>query len=309
MSSVLVFGSANMDIQTHVLRHPLPGETIKGENTSYSPGGKGANQAVAATLCGAKVHFIGAVGRDSFGDEMMATMKRAGIDVDGMIRVDTSTGVAFITVDEKGENSIILSEGANGFLNVDSLYEHFKRLKDVSIILLQNEVPWESTLRSAQFAHEQGVSVWLNPAPMPNQEELFAILPYTDLLILNEWEAKVATGITILDIDHAKEVGLTLISRGVREILITLGEKGNYWISKHHEGIYTPAIPVEVVDTTAAGDTFIGVLCAERLRGNSIESALKTASIGAALAITREGAQKSMPNREEIMNYLTKSNG
>lgn len=306
MSALLVFGSANMDVQTLVVRHPLPGETIKGKSTSYSLGGKGANQAMAASLSGAKVYFVGAVGKDSFGVEMIENLMKAGIDVNGTIRVDMHTGTAFITVDEKGENSIILSEGANRFLSMDVFYHYFTKLNDVSVVLLQNEIPWEATFHAAKYAYESGVSVWLNPAPIPEQDQLFEILPYIDLLIVNEWEAAYATGININDIGDAKQAALQLITRGVREVLITLGEKGSLWIAKDHDGIYTPAKKVNVVDTTAAGDTFIGILCTERLRACSMDSALKTASIGAALAITREGAQKSMPSRQELTDFIGK---
>lgn len=300
MSNIVVVGSINMDIINQVQKHPQPGETIKGLEVQYSPGGKGANQAVAASKSGGNVKIVGAVGTDGFGDSLLRGLKEV-VNVDYVSRKEGSSGLAFITVDALGENTIILDEGANGKLvaeDVDYLRGVFDQ---TDLILLQNEIPWPVNCAVLEEAKQRQIPVFLNPAPaMRLDKELLSCI---QLLVLNELEAEYITGLT--DPEASVE---GLINMGAEEIVLTLGQQGLIYKNKQGRKINIPAFSVKAVDTTAAGDTFIGALSSVYLAEIPLIEKLRFASAAAALTITKKGAQNSIPKRFEIEQFLSKRN-
>ncbi|MFC0214943.1 ribokinase [Paenibacillus chartarius] len=298
MSKIVVAGSINMDIVNRVRRHPKPGETIHGLGTAYHPGGKGANQAVAAARAAGHTDtavMIGAVGTDAFGSVLLNALRDRGVRTEHVRAVDGSSGLAFITVSEDGENNIILNTGANGFVAAEQLTDDVWR--GAAAILLQNEIPWETNRAILHLAAERGVPVYVNPAPafrLPDSE-----MTYVSCLILNESEAELMTGIPVTGPVQAEEAAGALLARGVRSVIVTLGRHGSVYVGPEGS-IRTPAFPVQPVDTTAAGDTFIGAYAAARAEGMPLHSALRFASAAAALTVTREGAQSSIPSRSDI---------
>jgi ribokinase len=301
MGNIVVVGSINMDIVNYVERHPLPGETIKGLHTEYMPGGKGANQAVAASLAGESVTLIGAIGQDGFGSELLKTIREAGITTETILKKEGSSGLAFITVDSNGENEIILSEGSNGKLMVSDIQHSLGIIKQSKVIVLQNEIPLETTTYAIKEAKKHGIHVCFNPAPafkVPTD-----ILAMVDTIILNETEAEILTGIKILEEIQAIQAAKYLIHQGVTNVILTRGINGSTFLDKQGTLIHMPSFNVETVDTTAAGDTFIGAYVASTFSRNIHES-LRFASAAAALTVSRKGAQKSIPNLEETLNFL-----
>jgi ribokinase len=301
MGNIVVVGSINMDIVNYVERHPLPGETIKGLHTEYMPGGKGANQAVAASLAGESVTLIGAIGQDGFGSELLKTIREAGITTETILKKEGSSGLAFITVDSNGENEIILSEGSNGKLMVSDIQHSLGIIKQSKVIVLQNEIPLETTTYAIKEAKKHGIHVCFNPSPafkVPTD-----ILAMVDTIILNETEAEILTGIKILEEIQAIQAAKYLIHQGVTNVILTRGINGSTFLDKQGTLIHMPSFNVETVDTTAAGDTFIGAYVASTFSRNIHES-LRFASAAAALTVSRKGAQKSIPNLEETLNFL-----
>ncbi|TYP68658.1 ribokinase [Paenibacillus methanolicus] len=302
MGKIVVIGSINMDVVSHVERHPLPGETIHGSNTGNFPGGKGANQAVAASRSGAEVAMLGAVGEDAFGQSLIASLRDSGVDVAPVLRKEGTSGLAFIAVSREGENTIILSAGANGQLLREDIAAARPVWADAYAILLQNEIPWETTRFVMEQAASAGVKVYANPAPalrLPGD-----VFPWIDTIIVNETEAGIVTGLAVTDSGSAAAAAAELIRRGVRAAIVTLGEKGCYYRAADGKEATVAAFRVEPKDTTAAGDTFIGAFAAEQSRGGGAEESLRFAAAASAIAVTREGAQTSIPTREETLAFL-----
>ncbi len=308
MGKIAVVGSINMDVVNRVERHPLPGETVSGLETAYIPGGKGANQAVAAARAGAQVLMIGAVGRDPFGGPLVEALGKAGVDTARVLEKKGTSGMAFITVDAHGENNIILSSGANGKLSVEDMEAGLidAAAGDGGVglggVLLQNEIPWETTSAAVRRARTLGATVYLNPAPARKVED--EVLALVDVLVVNETEAAAISGIKVDSREHAEAAADWLLGRGVREVIVTLGAAGVVYASKEGERVSVPAFRVEAVDTTAAGDTFIGAYAADRDRGASVQEALQWANAAAAIAVTRPGAQSSIPSADEVDRWL-----
>ncbi|SEK85511.1 ribokinase [Nonomuraea pusilla] len=288
---ISVFGSANMDLVAYVAQAPKRGETVTGHGFRTVPGGKGANQAVAAARAGAPVAFLGAVGDDGFGAEMRATLSAAGVDVRGLREVPGPSGIAHIVVDDEGGNSIIVVPGANGAVTGPS-EDDVRTIAASQALLLQLELPLEAVVAAARAARASGVQVVLTPAPaQPLPAEL---LDAVTLIVPNEHEAVAITAAP--DPDSALDV---LLER-VEEVVITLGSEGALYGSRSGERLRVPALPVRAVDTTAAGDTFVGALAVARAEGLPPAEALRFASVAAALSVQREGASTSMPTRAEI---------
>ncbi|MEH7306995.1 ribokinase [Neobacillus drentensis] len=300
--NILVIGSINMDIVNRVGKHPLLGETIKGLGTIYSPGGKGANQAVAAALAGGQVTMLGAVGKDPFSLELVASLEKSNVNTSEMIIKEGTSGMAFITVDEAGENSIILSEGSNGQLSKKDVEERLNLLDEADILLLQNEIPLETTLFVLKEAARRQVQTYFNPAPaLKIPTDAF---PLIDFLILNETEVEVVTGIRIDKVEAQERAINWLINHGVKAVILTLGEQGSHYYSTIESTILTPGFKVNAVDTTAAGDTFIGSFAAAKASGKGTKEALLFATAASAITVTRGGAQNSIPMKKEIEEFL-----
>jgi ribokinase len=300
MSKILVIGSLNADLVVRASRFPSPGETIQGENLVTIPGGKGANQAVAAARLGAHVAMIGRVGSDAFGSTLIDNLDQNRVDTHGIIKDDsTATGAAVIIVDSYGQNSIVLSPGANVRLNVSDI--NADTFAGSSLLLLQFEIPIETVVYSAKQAKEKGLTVLLNPAPARSlSDDLIRVVDY---IVPNETELGLLTGKPIGDFDSVEAAGRTLLSRGAKNIIVTLGEKGALILNK--EGIkLIPAFNVKVLDTTAAGDAFIGGMSVGLMNGKSLGDAVQYGCACGALAVTKFGAQPSLPTLEEVNKLL-----
>ncbi|KZS43859.1 ribokinase [Paenibacillus glucanolyticus] len=303
MRKLVVIGSINMDVVSNVNQFPQPGETIHSSGTSFFPGGKGANQAVAAASAGADCAMLGAVGLDPFGDTLIASLEDRQVRVKSVLSKEGTSGIAMITVNKEGENYIVLSEGANGRLTEEDVASEVN-WDGVYAVLLQNEIPWQTTRYVIHSASKAGVRVWLNPAPARSiPEEVFPLL---DTLIVNETEAGVVSSLRVDDAASAEMAADWIIAKGTSSVIITLGEQGCFYGNARGERVAVPAYRVKPVDTTAAGDTFIGAYAAACTDGMETEEALKFATAAAALTVTRPGAQSSIPTKDEILAFMDK---
>ncbi|MGW0117380.1 ribokinase [Streptomyces sp. NPDC003327] len=291
MTSIVVLGSTNMDLVAYVPKAPARGETVTGRAFRTIPGGKGANQAVAAARAGAEVAMIGAVGADDFGHRLRDALEHCSVDTDLLRTAEGPSGTAHIVVDDEGGNAIVVVPGANA--TVTSLTHGDEALiSTADALLLQLELPLPVVVEGARHARGLGVRTVLTPAPaQPLPPELLAS---TDLLVPNEHEAAALTGRT--DPRAAAEALL----RDVPEVVITLGAAGSLYAARGAEPLTVPAPRVRAVDTTAAGDTFVGALAVALGEGRPVPEALAWAQAAAALSVQREGASTSMPYRAEI---------
>jgi ribokinase len=291
MPAIAVFGSANMDLVAYVAEPPGRGETVTGREFRTVPGGKGANQAIAAARAGADVRFIGAVGDDDFGPRLRATLDRAGADVSRLRSVPGPSGIAHIVVDDAGGNSIIVIPGANAAVTAPEPAD----LAGCAALLLQLELPMPAVTAAAAAARMAEVPVVLTPAPagdLPGD-----LLATVDLLVPNEHEAAKITGVA------DPERALAALLKLVPEAVITLGERGALYGARGAEPVRVDAPRVRAVDTTAAGDTFAGALAVARAEGMAPPAALRFAAVAAALSVGTEGASTSMPTRAEIDSF------
>ena len=300
MPKIIVVGSLNTDLVVRTPRFPQPGETISGEDLQVIPGGKGANQAVAAARLGANVSMLGSVGKDNFGDFLLDNLKANHVDTHLIEREDASTGTATIIVDANGQNSIILSAGANG--NVSSVDVEHASFSDYSLLLLQLEIPTPTVLSAAKLAKQNGVRVVLNPAPAKElPDELISL---ADFIIPNETELSLLTGMEVNDIPSAEEAARALLTKGAENVIVTLGSKGALIVNEK-TNIHMETYKVDVVDTTAAGDAFIGGLASVLDSANSLPDAVRYACACGALAATIFGAQPSLPRKEEVERFMS----
>lgn len=297
-SSITVVGSANTDMVILADHFPSPGETILGGKFLMNPGGKGANQAVAAARLGGKVSFISRVGDDIFGQETFQNLQREGIDTRGLHKHPSlPSGVALITVDSQGENTIVVASGANMALSPEELAQHLSVIQSGEILLMQLEIPLESVVFAARAAFQSGRKVILNPAPAASLP--LEIYPYIYALTPNETETAQLTGIKVNDEKSAKKAAEKLVSLGVQHAVITLGAAGTYLHSKDVQRII-PAPKVTAIDSTAAGDTFNGGLAVALAEGMDWVAAVTFANRAAALSVTQMGAQASIPLRQAV---------
>ena len=298
---IAVVGSINMDVVSQVTTFPQPGETVHASATAFHGGGKGANQAVAAAAAGAAVEFIGAVGDDAFAAPLADGLAARGVGIAALARKPTTSGQAFITVDAIGQNTIILSAGANGQITAREVEAAQAQIIRADALLTQNEIPWEATFAALTLAHRAGVRVIANPAPAfePPSEAY----PLIDALILNEIEAARLTHHAVVTLADAEQAARELLERGAREVIVTLGALGSLSLNAEGRRIETPIFPVNVVDTTAAGDTFIGMYAVAATEMDAAQ-ALRFATAASALAVARPGAQESIPTRAEVEAFL-----
>ena len=295
---VYVIGSSNTDMVVKAERLPHPGETVIGTDFLMNPGGKGANQAVAAARLGGDVTFVARVGNDLFGRQALQQFKLEKVDT-SFISVDAEhpSGIALIGVDAHGENNIMVAPGANGSLDKKMVERAFDAIPASAVILIQLEIPIETVEFALRKGFEKGCKVILNPAPVSRVDP--NALKYLHLITPNELEAGMLTGIKVNDRDDAEQAAIKLHEMGVPNVIITLGAKGAYI---HTERIATvvPAPAVTAIDTTAAGDCFNGALAVALSEGLAIEEATAFACKAAAISVTRMGAQSSMPLRKEL---------
>ncbi|MER8031388.1 ribokinase [Streptomyces bauhiniae] len=296
MTHIVVLGSTNMDLVTYVARAPQRGETVTGREFRTIPGGKGANQAMAAARAGATVSLIGAVGNDAYGVRLRDNLEHSGVDTDFLRTVEGPSGTAHIVVDDQGNNAIVVVPGANG--TVDHLSPGDEGLiASADALLLQLEVPLPAVIAGAEAARRHGVRTVLTPSPaQPLPEELLNV---TDVLVPNEYEAVTLTGRTD-PLDAA--VGLLDL---VPEVVLTLGEAGVLYVSRDTEPLAVPAHQVAAIDSTGAGDTFAGAYAVAVAEEKPLREALSWAAAAAALSVQREGASASMPYRPEIEAQYT----
>jgi ribokinase len=309
--SVVVVGSLNIDLVVKCKVRPRPGETVLGMEHRYVPGGKGANQAYAAGQLGGKVSLIGCIGSDPLGTILSESLRGCGVDLSPVtVLPDIPTGAAFITLDEKGENSIIVSGGANARLTPDLVERHGHVIKSSQVLLTQLETPLPTVVRALEIALSFGIKTVVNltPAtPIPDD----SIIWKSTVLALNELEAEFYTGIPVSSKEDAFRAGEALLNKrvpsgtllGPEIALITLGEEGSVAVSRAFR-TRVSAARVDVVDTTAAGDTYIGAFCTEWLRSDDIETAMVFASHAAALCVSRFGAQTSIPAEREVREFM-----
>ena len=304
---IAVVGSFNTDLTVFTPRMPAPGETILGGPYYTGPGGKGANQAVAAARLGAQVSMVVKLGQDYYGDQAQENLTQEGIDTRGVIRTaDTHTGVAFIVVDQQGENMIVVASGANAQLTPADIDGVRDVITGADIVLLQLEVPMETVAYTAALAHAAGVTVLLNPAPaQPLSADLLA---HVDYLTPNESEAQLISGLPVADVAGAEAAARWLMAQGVRRPVITLGAKGA--LAGGAGGfMHVPGRKVEVVDTTGAGDAFNGALAVALGEGKDLAAAVAFANTAAALQVTQRGTAPAMPRREAVEAFLTQKDG
>lgn len=307
MKKLTVLGSINAD---HVISVPYfakPGETLSGSNYHIAYGGKGANQAVAAArLCDRakmSVNFIGCIGEDGIGLTMKEAFTQDGIDVSAIKAIKNEmTGIAMIQVADSGENSIVISAGANACLDEKQVDEFAEKITQADYLLMQLETPLPALIKAAKFAKTNGTKVVLNPAPacqLPDE-----LLTNLDMITPNETEAEILTGVTVSDEQSAAKSAQVFHSKGIETVLITLGSKGVY-VSEKGQGEIIKGFRVQAMDTTAAGDTFNGAFLTALLDGKPTLDAIKFAHAAAAISVTRKGAQPSIPTRDETIAFLT----
>ena len=300
-ANVVVVGSLNMDLVTRAQRMPKPGETLAGHSFETVSGGKGANQAVAAARLGARVAMIGCVGDDAYGEQLRRALVAEQIDVQGVTTVvNVPTGIAAIVVDANGQNSIIIVAGGNGELTPEVVDGFDALLSEASVVICQLEVPTDSVAHVLRRAHESGKIVILNPAPattaLPDHW-----YPLIDYLIPNETEAAILTGLPVDSLESAELAAHALLVCGLGKIIVTLGEQGALFASGQGT-VHFPAPQVTAVDSTAAGDTFVGGFAAALARGRDEVSAIRFAQAAASLSVTRPGAQPSIPTYAELQD-------
>ncbi len=299
---LVVLGSINADHILNLERFPSPGETLTGHRYQVAFGGKGANQAVAAGRSGADIAFIACVGDDDTGERVRQQLKKDRIDIAPVSVVKgEATGVALIFVNGDGENVIGIHAGANGCLSPEMVQAERERIHSARALLMQLESPLESVLAAAKIARQSDTLTVLNPAPARAlSDELLALI---DIITPNETEAEGLTGVVVKDDASAAQAAQVLHQKGISTVLITLGKRG-VWLSENGKGQRIPGFTVKAVDTIAAGDTFNGALVTAILEGQALADAIRFAHAAAAIAVTREGAQPSVPWREEIDAFL-----
>ncbi|EOX2717893.1 ribokinase [Enterococcus hirae] len=301
MNTVTVIGSINLDRTIRVKHMPKPGETIHTKETFSAGGGKGANQAVAATRSEATTHFIGAIGTDEAGKTMAELLEQEEINLQGVATLENqATGQAYIIVDDAGENSIMIHAGANNAFTPEQVRQNKAIIEKSDFIIAQFESAVESTIEAFNLAKEVGVKTILNPAPaLENVPE--ELLKVTDMIIPNETETEILTGISITDEESLKQAAAHLHQLGIEVVIITIGSKGAFYSIKNSKNGIVPAFKVNAVDTTAAGDTFIGAMSSMLATDfSNLEEAITYGNKASSLTVQRFGAQPSIPYKQEL---------
>lgn len=296
--SILVIGSINMDLVAQTPRIPVAGETLTGSSFATTPGGKGANQAVAAARLGASVAMLGMVGQDVFGTSLLNTLQNAGVNTESVARVDGPSGIASIAVGAQGENSIIVIPGANAAVTPDVLDQHIALIRTAGIVLCQLELPMATVMHALELCADAGVPVVLDPAPaVPLPASAWRRIAW---FTPNETEAKLYLGTEL----PPEEAAAQLLALGLEGVILKRGAQGSYVARSNGEARWVPAFQVDAVDTVAAGDCFNGAFAVALREGLDPWAAARFASAAAAISVTRHGAQDSMPTRAEVDQFL-----
>ncbi|MBT6813377.1 MAG: ribokinase [Anaerolineae bacterium] len=308
MNHIVVVGSLNMDLVVRVPHMPIPGETVLGNDFQNIPGGKGANQAVGAARMGARVTMIGKVGNDEFGKALTKNLANEGVGI-SHISVDEkeATGIAMITLDQNGQNSIVVASGANMALKPEDIRTAWKKISDIDVLVMPLEVSLECVEEAVRLATESSVKVILNPAPAQKLSD--DLLKKVDVLVPNESETSLLTGLAVESIEDAKIAAKSLLEKGAGAIVLTLGSRGALLISENQPAIISTPYKVNVVDTTAAGDSFVAALSVGIVEGLPLENALRQATAAGALAVTKMGAQPCMPTKKEVNELMEEQRG
>lgn len=296
---IIVVGSSNMDMVVKTEHIPAPGETVLSGSFFMNPGGKGANQAVAIARLGGEVVFISKLGNDIFGKQFSQLFNEEGINTSFLLADDDlPSGVALITVDKAGENSIVVASGANAHLMSADINAALAEIDNAYIVLMQLEIPMETVEFVTNYAFSKGIKVILNPAPantLPN-----SLMEKLDILTPNKKEASMLSGIEVTDIETAKKAAEIISSKGIKNVVVTMGSLGAV-IYQNGESVIVPARQVETIDTTAAGDVFNGALAVALSEGKDLKDAVEFACDAAAISVMRLGAQSSIPYRNELV--------
>ncbi|GAB4479619.1 MAG: ribokinase [Anaerolineales bacterium] len=296
-AKLVVVGSINMDLVVRAPRLPRLGETILGSDFRTFPGGKGANQAVAAARLGGRVQLVGRVGQDGFGETLLETLRRDQVDLTYVRRdPEAASGVALITVEDGGDNAIVVAPGANGRLSAEDVFAAEEAFKQAQVVVLQLECPLVTVEAAIEMARRHAMRVALNPAPAQTLPD--ALLHQVDVLIPNQSELQLLSGEQ--EIEKAVQA---LLARGVRSLIVTLGEQGCL-VAQGTQRHNLPAHTVKAVDTTAAGDAFVGAFAVAWAEGKSLLEAAQWGNTAGAIAVTRPGAQPSLPTRQEVLALL-----
>jgi ribokinase len=299
---IVVIGSLNTDLVTKAPRLPRPGETLAGSAFQVVPGGKGANQAVAAARLGAEVAMVGRVGEDVFGPRLLAGLADHGVNIQHVQRdKEAPTGTATIIVDESGENAIVIVPGANGRVAPGDVDAAQALLSEARLLILQFEIPLPTVEYAMDVAARHELKIILNPAPA--HPAPVALLRKADIVVLNEIEAQAMTGTNVVDTDSAAAARQALQQRGEQATVVTVGERGAF-LATAEGTLHVPAPRVEVVDTTAAGDAFVGGLAVSLLRRASLHAAVRYATCVGALTVTKFGAQTSLPSATDVQAFI-----
>lgn len=295
MKNILVIGSINMDLVITVSRVPRMGETISGDGFMTVPGGKGANQALCMARLGGNVKMLGCVGKDSFGPELIEYLKDGGVDTSEIKQTDKNTGVALITVCN-GDNMILLEKGANYMITPADIQANHELFKWADVVVMQLEIPWETVFHAARTAKEYHCTVILNPAPIENFNN--EILEYVDIIVPNEHEGGIILGKEVTAAEEAKELVSEFAEKGITAV-VTLGGNGSVY-GYNGEIRHQRAFETNVVDTTAAGDSFIGGMCVAMCEGKPFDEAIEFATKVSSVTVSRKGAGSSLPKRCEV---------
>lgn len=299
---ITVIGSLNMDLVAYAKRIPKIGETVIGKDFKQIPGGKGANQADAIAKLGIPVKMLGCVGDDMMGETLLASLHKDGVDISHIFRSEkTSTGIATIAVDDEGNNTIVVVPGANYKLTPDHIQDMTKIIMDSDIIVTQLEIPLETVKFSLETAKKFGKTTILNPAPACQLDD--SLLSCVDLLIPNETELQLLTGGSLLNEEEIVKAARIMIARGVKEVIVTIGKRGCVYVNSQDARSFQ-AYNVDAIDTTAAGDSFIGGIAGALSEGKTMEAAIDFAMAVAALTVTKRGAQDALPYRHEVEEFM-----
>jgi ribokinase len=296
---ICVVGSSNVDMNSYVTRFPAPGETIHGKRFTTGYGGKGANQGVMAARLGAAVTFVGKVGNDLFGRDMLANFQSEGIDASYVQTTDeAASGVAVITIDATGMNSIIVIPGANGLLTAEEVEAARPAIEQADLLVCQLEVPMPANLTAARIARQAGKTILFNPAPA-SEETPDELLHLCDIICPNENEAALLTGQPVTSVADAETAARMLLGRGARQVIVTLGERGSLLVDRG-QATHVAAPAVKAVDTTGAGDAFVGTLAYFLAVGVSVVEAMRRANQVAAISVQHPGTQTSYPRSADL---------